>query len=259
MLAGTPFCGRRRWRPAGGRGRKYLVAYVVPRDGERCDGGAACGRPGARPSAGGDGAARRWCCWSAAASANGKVDRRRLPARGSDRAELATPYVAPRNPVEAGWPRSGSEVLGVRAGGRRDNFFALGGDSIRSIQVLSPAQAASAGSRWRSCSAPPIEELALVAGRASGRSRRARGRRRGSWCGGGPCGAGRATGVEDAYPLVDLQAGMLFHSAYSAADGRRTTTCSAAGSSGRGTRPRLREALRRGDGPSRGAADAASR
>ena len=78
------------------------------------------------------------------------------------------------------------------------------------------AEAASAGlaSRWRSCSAhQTIEELAAA---AAGRSGEAAGRadrplelvteedRRGC----------RRT-VEDAYPLVDLQAGMLFHSALS--------------------------------------------
>jgi amino acid adenylation domain-containing protein/non-ribosomal peptide synthase protein (TIGR01720 family) len=52
------------------------------------------------------------------------------------------PYVAPRTPVEATLVAVWAEVLGAARVGVRDNFFALGGDSIMSIQVVTTARAA---------------------------------------------------------------------------------------------------------------------
>ncbi|TRV71313.1 amino acid adenylation domain-containing protein, partial [Streptomyces sp. 130] len=67
---------------------------------------------------------------------NGKVDRRALPspeeARG-DRPEAT----APRTPAEELLAGIWGDVLGVGEFGVEDNFFDLGGDSIRSIQVIS--------------------------------------------------------------------------------------------------------------------------
>ena len=53
-----------------------------------------------------------------------------------------TPYVPPRTPVEATLVAVWAEVLGAARVGVRDNFFALGGDSIMSIQVVTAARAA---------------------------------------------------------------------------------------------------------------------
>jgi len=53
-----------------------------------------------------------------------------------------TPYVPPRTPVEATLVAVFAEVLGAGRVGVRDNFFALGGDSIMSIQVVTAARAA---------------------------------------------------------------------------------------------------------------------
>ena len=74
--------------------------------------------------------------------ANGKVNRRALPAPDGSRPELEVEYVAARNAAELQLVRIWSEVLGVDRVGVRDNFFALGGDSIRSIQVLAKAREA---------------------------------------------------------------------------------------------------------------------
>ncbi|HEX6352085.1 MAG TPA: amino acid adenylation domain-containing protein [Actinophytocola sp.] len=52
------------------------------------------------------------------------------------------PYVPPRTPVEAILAAVFAEVLGAARVGVRDNFFALGGDSILSIQVVTAARAA---------------------------------------------------------------------------------------------------------------------
>ncbi|MFJ9841392.1 non-ribosomal peptide synthase/polyketide synthase [Kitasatospora sp. NPDC101155] len=72
---------------------------------------------------------------------SGKTDRRALPAPPS-RPDSATPYVAPRPGTEQRLAAIWAEVLGVERIGARDNFFALGGDSILSIQIVSRARAA---------------------------------------------------------------------------------------------------------------------
>jgi amino acid adenylation domain-containing protein/non-ribosomal peptide synthase protein (TIGR01720 family) len=64
-----------------------------------------------------------------------------------DRAALPPPptetkYVPPRTPVEATLANVFADVLGAARVGVRDNFFALGGDSILSIQVVTAARAA---------------------------------------------------------------------------------------------------------------------
>ncbi|MEU7481581.1 non-ribosomal peptide synthase/polyketide synthase [Lentzea sp. NPDC042327] len=73
-------------------------------------------------------------------NANGKVDRRALPA--PDFTEARTEHVAPRTDVERDVADIWSEVLGVPGIGVRDNFFELGGDSILSIRVISRLRAA---------------------------------------------------------------------------------------------------------------------
>jgi amino acid adenylation domain-containing protein/FkbM family methyltransferase len=76
-------------------------------------------------------------------TANGKVDRRALPAPEQSRTELGAEYVGPRNEVEEQLARIWSEVLKVERVGINDNFFELGGDSILSIQIV--ARAVQAG------------------------------------------------------------------------------------------------------------------
>ncbi|HEX6471812.1 MAG TPA: non-ribosomal peptide synthase/polyketide synthase [Streptosporangiaceae bacterium] len=73
--------------------------------------------------------------------ASGKLDRRALPAPPS-RPDGGAPHVAARTPVEAELARIWAEVLGVDRVGVEDNFFALGGDSILSIQVVARARQA---------------------------------------------------------------------------------------------------------------------
>ncbi|MFE3634311.1 non-ribosomal peptide synthase/polyketide synthase [Streptomyces sp. NPDC059168] len=74
-------------------------------------------------------------------TANGKVDRRRLPAPDwSAGGEGA--HRAPRTGAERVLAGIWAELLGVARVGVDDNFFMLGGDSILSIQVVSRARAA---------------------------------------------------------------------------------------------------------------------
>ena len=71
---------------------------------------------------------------------NGKLDRSRLPDPAP--AEPATRHVAPRTPTERTLAAIWADVLHVERVGADDNFFALGGDSILSIQVVSQARQA---------------------------------------------------------------------------------------------------------------------
>ncbi|MGW0709716.1 amino acid adenylation domain-containing protein [Streptomyces sp. NPDC002643] len=70
---------------------------------------------------------------------NGKLDRRALPAPDAARPLLGSAYVAPRTPDEQALAEIVGSVLGVDRVGVDDNFFSLGGDSIRSIQVRTRA------------------------------------------------------------------------------------------------------------------------
>ncbi|WP_051866635.1 condensation domain-containing protein [Streptomyces griseus] len=68
---------------------------------------------------------------------NGKVDRPALPAPEFSAGE----YRAPRTPEEQTLAAVYAEVLGLDRVGVEDDFFAIGGDSIRSIQVVARARA----------------------------------------------------------------------------------------------------------------------
>jgi tyrocidine synthetase-3 len=70
-------------------------------------------------------------------TANGKVDRRALPLPDPNRQGLRPEYVAPRTFVEELLCDIWREVLGIERVGVRDNFFDLGGHSLRATQVVS--------------------------------------------------------------------------------------------------------------------------
>ncbi|MEI6703032.1 MAG: amino acid adenylation domain-containing protein [Deltaproteobacteria bacterium] len=76
-------------------------------------------------------------------TANGKLDRKALPdPRGEQLStlEIGTEYVAPRSELEQIVAKVWEGVLGRAQVGIHDNYFALGGDSIRAIQVGSRLQ-----------------------------------------------------------------------------------------------------------------------
>ncbi|MDT8913027.1 non-ribosomal peptide synthase/polyketide synthase [Amycolatopsis sp. PS_44_ISF1] len=70
---------------------------------------------------------------------SGKIDHRALPAPGP-RPTAGTVVVPPRTATERLLAEIWAEVLGAGPVGAEDNFFALGGDSILSIQVVSLAR-----------------------------------------------------------------------------------------------------------------------
>jgi amino acid adenylation domain-containing protein len=70
-------------------------------------------------------------------TANGKVDRRALPAPDGGRAELGEAFVACRTSTEELLAEIWGQVLGVNQIGVYDNFFRLGGHSLLATQVVS--------------------------------------------------------------------------------------------------------------------------
>ncbi|MFY1632242.1 amino acid adenylation domain-containing protein [Solwaraspora sp. WMMB335] len=140
---------------------------------------------------------------------NGKLDRARLPKPGV-RVRPDVDLVAPRTDVEEILANSVATVLGLDAVGIDDNYFILGGDSIRSIMVVSRAQARGidvsvaelhAHPTVRACAehllarsatvpAPVSEPFSLLSDEDRARV---------------------PAGVADAFPLNLLQEGMIFH------------------------------------------------
>ncbi|WP_265584077.1 amino acid adenylation domain-containing protein [Chitinimonas koreensis] len=119
-------------------GHKQLVAYVVPRIG-----GVAATELQAR-------LAQRLPDYMVPRhlvlldrlplTANGKVDRKALPAPDLRRAARA--YLAPRTPTEQKLAAVWAEVLKLERVGADDDFFALGGHSLLATQVASKLRAA---------------------------------------------------------------------------------------------------------------------
>ncbi len=69
-------------------------------------------------------------------TANGKVDRRALPAPEHGRSMVEESYVAPRLSVEQQLVQIWEELLGVRPIGIKDAFFELGGDSLLAVRLF---------------------------------------------------------------------------------------------------------------------------
>ncbi len=147
-------------------------------------------------------------------TANGKVDRRALPIPEPLRPDLAEALVLPRTPTEEIVAGIWSSVLGIEQVGIHDNFFALGGDSIRSIQVLSQARERGIYFSLRQLfQNQTIHELVQVIGAEAYRAHMTENVQAFSLI----SPQDRRTlpvAVEDAYPLTRLQSGMIFHSQY---------------------------------------------
>src|SRR5262249_41196310 len=68
-------------------------------------------------------------------SPNGKVDRKALPDPDRSGAARGSPYEAPRNAAEEALAGIWGEILGLPRVGIHDNFFDLGGHSLRPTQA----------------------------------------------------------------------------------------------------------------------------
>ncbi|QXJ21809.1 amino acid adenylation domain-containing protein [Actinomadura graeca] len=126
----------------------------------------------------------------------------------------------PQTVAEQAMARIWQEILGIEAVGRDDSFFALGGDSILSLQVLAQAR----GDGWvvdlrDLLRTPKLRDLAGTARReAAGVTLRDRAPAR-------PAQDGRTgfeligkadrdalpDGIQSAFPLTTLQSGMVYH------------------------------------------------
>ncbi|WP_434707697.1 non-ribosomal peptide synthase/polyketide synthase [Pseudomonas sp. R1-1] len=96
---------------------------------------------------------------------NGKIDRKRLPALELSAAQQ---HVEPANATEQVLVNIWKEVLGLAQVSTHDSFFALGGDSIVSIQVVSRARQQGLELSPKDLfQHPTIEQLAQRAGSAS--------------------------------------------------------------------------------------------
>ncbi|WP_053760714.1 non-ribosomal peptide synthetase [Streptomyces sp. AS58] len=140
---------------------------------------------------------------------NGKVDRRALPEPSTGTIEA---YVAPRNKIEAVLAEVWAEVLGREQVGIDDNYFAIGGDSIRSIRVL--ARARQHGLHFEIAELmrhATIRALALVVTTGAGDSGHAREDKPFALLP-APGRAAAAADVVDAYPMTRLQVGMVLES-----------------------------------------------
>ncbi|WP_440554626.1 non-ribosomal peptide synthase/polyketide synthase [Streptomyces sp. SCPE 10] len=140
---------------------------------------------------------------------NGKLDRRALPAPSGDARRAGGAYTAPRTPTEERLAEVWAEVLGLDKVGVDDGFFDVGGDSIRAVALVGAIRSAGHDITVRDVfeyrtvarlaelltgrSAPavvpdPVRPFALID--AADRAR-------------------LPEGVADAYPLSQVQAGMV--------------------------------------------------
>ena len=69
-------------------------------------------------------------------TANGKLDRKALPAPEPDRRKTEESYVAPVLPLHHQLVQIWEEVLGVHPVGIKDDFFELGGDSLLAVKLF---------------------------------------------------------------------------------------------------------------------------
>ncbi|MEV5803116.1 amino acid adenylation domain-containing protein [Streptomyces collinus] len=146
-------------------------------------------------------------------TANGKIDRKALPAAGGTALEAARGFVPPATPTERVLADVWCEALGVDRVGVTDRFFDLGGDSILALRVVGLAERrgqavalrdvfahqalgdlaravdTAADLRQEAGRHGPVERFAMVAPQDRERL---------------PADA------EDAYPLTRMQQGMLY-------------------------------------------------
>lgn len=143
-------------------------------------------------------------------SPNGKTDRRSLPA--PELPEGRAGDDTPRNAIEETLSRVWTEALGVRRVGVHDDYYALGGDSITMLRVRALAERSGVGfSLSDLVGNPTVAGLASVATRveADGSGREAD---LAPFALVSRMDRARLEGCADAYPLTQLQLGLLYHS-----------------------------------------------
>lgn len=144
-------------------------------------------------------------------TSNNKVDRNAL---SLIKPQSEASYCAPQTPMEEILASIYAQVLHLDRIGIDDNFFELGGDSMRAIQVVSRAFEQGMSFNIKDLfEHQTIRELAAHVG--IDQSTAATGPASEPFSLISPEDAAKLTaGLEDAYPLTQLQLGMLFHSEY---------------------------------------------
>lgn len=152
---------------------------------------------------------------------NGKLDRSALPDPDIDHRDPGLPYSPPRPGDEQTLASIWAQLLGVARVGRDDNFFALGGDSILSLKMVTHAVQAGlplttklvfrhgtvaelATAVRPDAAAVPVAAVAAPVARATWELDVAEVARL----------TRQVSDLEDAYPPSPTQQGMLFHSLY---------------------------------------------
>lgn len=146
-------------------------------------------------------------------SRHGKLDRKKLPEPQIDRIQISSTYQAPSTADEITLAEIWKEVLKTEKVGIHDSFFDLGGDSIRSIRVISEAKKKNI-----SIELTELFQLRTI----SNILNRKKNHRNLIETNSKPLKpfelideADRSKipdGIEDAYPATALQSGMLYHS-----------------------------------------------
>ncbi|MET8748569.1 amino acid adenylation domain-containing protein [Streptomyces sp. NPDC004667] len=144
-------------------------------------------------------------------TANGKLDRRALPAPGRE-ATTVGEHVGARDAAEASIAAVWAEVLGLETVGVHDNYFDLGGDSIRAVSLVGALREAG----WETSVRDVFEHRTVARLRAAlgdqagdGSAERADGPVAPFALIGEEDRATLPHGVTDAYPVSRIQAGML--------------------------------------------------
>ncbi|MFF2044556.1 amino acid adenylation domain-containing protein [Kitasatospora sp. NPDC058170] len=139
---------------------------------------------------------------------NGKVDRAALPAPGLRVASAGDGHVDPRTPDEEAFAAVWSQVLGVEGIGVHDDFFHLGGDSIRAVQLAGALHERGWEVTLRDVfNAPTVAALLPLAEPVAA----ARDAAEPFALVSGEDRADLPPEVVDAYPMVSMQLSMVFH------------------------------------------------
>ncbi|MFF9773605.1 amino acid adenylation domain-containing protein [Streptomyces sp. NPDC013978] len=140
---------------------------------------------------------------------NGKADRRALPDPTQVRLEADTVYTAPRTALERTVADVWAEVLGVARVGVHDNFFTLGGDSIRAVGITGTLRAL--GHETRVHAVFRHQTVAEFAAHLAQSGAEVLKRVEPFEMISAEDRAALPADAEDAYPLTATQAGMLYH------------------------------------------------
>ncbi|WP_137936792.1 non-ribosomal peptide synthetase [Chitinivorax sp. B] len=143
---------------------------------------------------------------------NGKIDRKALPSPASERPQLASDYAPASNVLEQQLVDIWQSVLGLDQIGIHDNFFALGGDSLRGVQAIGQARGLGLNLSLVDLFAQQtIAELARIAASKPGNEPTInRQRQPFSLISEADRAKLPATAI-DAYPLSRMQGGMFYH------------------------------------------------